>query len=334
MDLLEHENAKLRAFVEVYTKRITNKHIPCGILTLICMYRALSQTAYIFTINFCGGSSEIMEFSDLYNEEIHPINLYFASQNPFAYISKSGQYYLSQHQAHIVYDCHLPFKMKQRCKRKYQNTLCSDTLFNSNKWNLIFQIVTNEVASITAIHPQFYEPNADTTSVKYCGYNMKIPKWRHNKYADGTRVIYNKKQHRLYKMQNYNIYALDFKSQHDENENEESHKNHNWKVWKVADHEIKAGASLCMIDNDRFMAIINAYDKVSYLYSMNETKVSVQLADACENRWMDHSIYHDLYHKIITVGDISAEWYDLNKDRTMLIARFDSQYLHVKQVWY
>ena len=138
-----------------------------------------------------------MEFSDIYNDQIHPINVYFASpQNPFAYISKSGEYYLSQHQAHIVYDCQLPYKMKQRCKQKYENTLCSDTLFNSNKWNLIFQIVTNEVSSITAIHPQFYERNIDETSVKYCGYNMKIPKWRHNKYVM-EHELFITKQHRL-----------------------------------------------------------------------------------------------------------------------------------------
>ncbi len=32
-------------------------------------------------------------------------------------------------------------------------------------------------------------------------------------------------------------------------------------------------------------------------------------------------MYHDLYHKIITVGKNSFEWYDINKDKSTIFAK-------------
>ena len=47
-----------------------------------------------------------------------------------------------------------------------------------------------------------------------------------------------------------------------------------------------------------------------------------------------YSIYHDMYHKIITFGTRSAEWYDLNKDKAIVFTRFARDFHHVKNVWY
>ena len=98
---------------------------------------------------------------------------------------------------------------------------------------------------------------------------------------------------------------------------------------------INAGASLCMVDNDRFMAIMNSHDKKCYLHAMNQTKLSVVIADACVNRYKNYSMYHNIYHKIITAGDLSAEWYDINKDKSMIIADYaDYPKPTLQNIWY
>ena len=60
-----------------------------------------------------------------------------------------------------------------------------------------------------------------------------------------------------------------------------------WHSWKNTGHEIiGGGSSCCMVDHDRFMAIMNVDNgKKCYLHAMNETKLSIPLADACENRY-------------------------------------------------
>ena len=89
-----------------------------------------------------------------------------------------------------------------------------------------------------------------------------------------------------------------------------------------------------MVDNDRFMAIMNVDNgRKCHLHAMNETKLSIPLADSCENRYYDQSIYHEYYHKIITVGSKSTEWYDINKDKSMIIARYENKYM-LSNIWY
>ena len=93
------------------------------------------------------------------------------------------------------------------------------------------------------------------------------------------------------------------------------------------------GMTTCMVDNDRFCALINVNrSKKSYLYAMNETKLCIPLADCCENRENAMSLYHEFYHKIITIGDGSAEYYDINQDKSMIFSRFD--WKNVDNVYY
>ena len=277
MDLVEHEKVTLTAFIDIYSKRFTQRYIAEDIIHVIYIYHGLSQTAFILTINSSHRSSEIMKFLDIYNDKIHPINLYFiSSQNSFSnmYNSRINTTALNHVSSqHVAHRCELPTSMKKICKQKYENKLCSDSLFDSNKWHLIFHFISDGPASVSALHPHLFQ--CKTNPLKYLGYNINIPAWKN---SQGTRFIYNKTLHTVYKVLGGGIYALDFRLYYDD---------WKWNLWKNTDHIIEHGASLCMVDNDRFMAVINANGKESYLYALNETKLSIRLADACEYRCMD-----------------------------------------------
>ena len=90
-----------------------------------------------------------------------------------------------------------------------------------------------------------------------------------------------------------------------------------------------------MVDNDRFMAIMNEQGKRCILYAMNETKISVPLTDTCRFHYNSCSLYHDVYHKIITMSHTTAEWYDFNKDKAMIIADYgDKDLFCMNNMWY
>ena len=45
-------------------------------------------------------------------------------------------------------------------------------------------------------------------------------------------------------------------------------------------------------------------------------------------------IYHSMFHKIITVGIDSAEWYDINQDKSMIITQYKDNKYELGNLWY
>ena len=322
MSLLKREKEQLIAFIELYAKQFTFHNVPSDIIHVIAILHGLTQTAYILCTTASHRSSKIMKLIDIYNNITHPLNIYFTSKdNSFAHVYKDMAS-ITQH--YIVRNSTLPLKIKDICIEKYGNKLCSDSLFNSNKWRLYFHSVTNGISSVTALHPEFYKPNTDPMT--YWGYNVVLSQYHSD--LQLSRPIYNKKQQSLFRispntnLQGNHIYVLDLGKQSMQQGEYLYISSFRWKTWKVMDHIVKLGVSLCMIDNERFMAMMNAKGKKSYLYAMNETKLGIRLADACEKRTYAQSLCHDDYHRIITIDNQSAEWYDLNKNKAVMLTRF------------
>lgn len=271
-----------------------------------------------------------MKLIDIHNTKRYTINLYFTSTDN----SFSERYYESpETQTYLCHQSSLPTAMKLKCKQKYGNKLSSNTLFNSNKWNLLFKLCES-VCSVTALHPQFYQFDRDNQINKYLGYNFKIPSlsFRMRKTPNSTHCVYSQREQRLYTPQHNQIVCLDFNTGTIINEYED---NWEWDIWKYTDNIINQGASICMVDNDRFMAIMNTKGRKCELYAMNETKLGIRIADACQDRSKNYSMYHEIYHKIITVGDQTAECYDFNKDKSMIVADYsDYGLLRLGNIWY
>ena len=270
-----------------------------------------------------------MQFVDIYNNIKHPINMIFLSpQNSFGNLNISSSYH--------AYKCQIPSTWTEFCKRDHEtlyNELAAYDVLDSSNWHLLFHFISNGPASITLFHPKLFTNDDQDGTItgalaKYHGINTAIPGWTNSHRS--TRPIYNNAQQTLYTIYDGAIFALDFKDNFDNFVGLSSE----WKLWKITDKTIQHGASLCMVDNDRFMAVINANGKESYLYALNETKIGIELADACEYRSRDYSLYHEYKHKIITIGSKSGEWYDLNKDKSMILTRFEPDYHYEKNVWY
>ena len=101
------------------------------------------------------------------------------------------------------------------------------------------------ICSVTALHPQFHQSNAGKSIVKYWGYNCKIPTLSP---LTASHFVCNQTQQRLYKLIGKQISYLDFSG----------NDFFGWNVWKHDTKEINTGASICMVDNDRFLVIMNA----------------------------------------------------------------------------
>ncbi len=328
MDLVTTDVRKFKWMIDGYAKEFTNKRISVDIIELISIYYGkLYQKAFIMVMQQHSRSSKIMKLLDIYSKTEYPINLYFTSkQNGFGQLNNYKQTNTISHQ------CALPTAIKLICKEKYGNKITSDVLFSSDRWNLIFRM--GPIMNVTALHPQFCQNqwsmsmSSTETEFKYFGYNLNLPT---PKIYSASQCVYSQKDQKLYKPEGAVIRLLDLSKKHNKISDWK------WEIWK--DHidicpQIHMGASFCMVDNDRFMAIMNANGKKSYLFAMNDTKLGIPLADACENRWKSQSIYHKMHHKIITVGGSNAEWYDLNKNKAMIIARYKDKYLNINNVWY
>ena len=227
---------------------------------------------------------------------------------------------------HTIQQCKLPQGMIEICKEKYEDKLSSESMLLSNQWSLIFRF-SAKMGHVTAFHPEFHlhqthfqKKNSTTITGKlvrqYRGYNFKIPTLP---YLCRHPSIYLKTVEQLYSFQIETIYSMNLK-----NKNKDEWK---WDFWKTENGmKIEEGASICSVDNDKFIACINADGKKSYLFAMNEKKLSIRIADACKFRIDAKSMYHDSYHKIITIGKHTGEWYDINKGKSTIFADFRLHY--------
>eukprot|EP01084_Bolivina_argentea_P123424 218717_1 len=316
----EHYLSKLWLFIDAYTRLAIQSQILDDIIEILCLFYSDKHTAFILSITSNNNTSQIMQLFDIYTSKSYPIDLYFtSSKNTFkpAYFSKPKSQCIS-------HQCSLPNKMKTKCLSTYNDQLSTESvkLFSSNKWNLIFRI--GPVSSITALHPEFCDTMYSEPD-EYYGYNFVIPTFKKYSYS---RCVYNETQQILYKSEGEQIYSLCLTDT-------KCDENWKWNVWQEnINPYIEAGTSVCMIDNDKYMALINANDKESYLFTMNESKSIIRIADACVVRCMGYSMYHNIYYKIATIGEYTAEWYDINKDKSMIICEYKNQPKRINNVWY
>lgn len=299
---------------------------------MICIYYGIS--AVIVCLEPGDDKSDNIKITDVHSKDLYSTNLFRQEQvkeNGFG--QSQWPLHVKYQKKYIAHECELSFRMKQRIKKND-----AYSLFLSNKWSLIFRF--GLVSNITCIHPHFYGENEP----KYNIYNIGFPRAPNCKYSSYSSAIYNPSESILYHFDNDGIYSLDFGASY---ENifamDFDQKEWGWKVWKnKANLKIKFEntASHCMVDNDRFIAVINANNKKSYLFAMNETKLSISIADCCRDGLYRKSMYHNKLHKIITIGNDSFEWYDINKDKSMIFAKHQSYNGdgnckgYVENIWY
>ena len=325
---------KLKMLIDGYSKQqVRRYYISADIIQLIYNFYDINKTAFLLMIKCHSQTSKIIEFIDIYTNKRYQGNMLFAS-----YDNRFSEVYASDNNncnKYIEQKCKLPRPMMEDCKSKFIFEYISNATFSSNEWSLIFKF-GEKVSHITAFHPKVcFENNDDDDTKKknaskhfekmsFVGYNLNIPNIP-NCSNKNSSVIFNKTNENLYAFNNDTIYSLDFmrKDIYDKQE---------WQIWKNKSIINNKYGSICMVDKDRFVALINANNKKSYLISMNSTKLCIPLADSCKNRKNGVSMYHDIYHKIITIGDYTAEWYDINKDKSIIFANF--KWCDAENVWY
>ena len=83
----------------------------------------------------------------------------------------------------------------------------------------------------------------------------------------------------------------------------------------------RSNTSLCMVDNDRFIAILGGtLPKCAELYALNCNK-SIRIRNMIQPMEYTKSIYHDKFHKIIVADRYNKgiQLYDINKDKWDII---------------
>eukprot|EP01084_Bolivina_argentea_P194979 334605_1 len=214
--------------------------------------------------------------------------------------------------------------------------LIPDHLLSSNKWSIIFRIGSslNKCDSyFTAFHRSSIKRITQDKVNDWImeGYNFKLPSFpTHNtaEFGQFPSLIYNKSDDILYGMNVYNtennhktqgVFSLKC--------NVKNTENWKWENQNVLLNFSRYETSLCMVDNDRFIAILGGcdanYNAVSCaeLYAINCRK-SIPLPNmslGCSRQIK--SVYHKQFHRIIA-ADINhgLEWYDINKDIWITIA--------------
>ena len=192
----------------------------------------------------------------------------------------------------------------------------------STRWSLIFQAKRQQYLPapswlyLTAIHS--YNMSDDTCMT----YNFALPPiTKENKYKYGQSMIYNETNTTLYATGSSNMYSLSFED-----------KNYKWKRFKYPLRYKRANSALCMVDKDRFIAVIGGVKsdeerkrvwchrhptKYAELLSL-DCGISIKLKDMNRAKRNPLSIYNDKYHEIIVSDEggynNSLERYDLNKD--------------------
>eukprot|EP01084_Bolivina_argentea_P281836 482294_1 len=329
METIGNISSKLNLLIDAYFKSSIwskNTLLAIDIIEIISAYYGHTQIAYLATIRWKSHSSKIMKLIDIDTKQSYQTNLYFTTkQNGFSPVYDHG------FQSHCVAQkCLLPLCMKSAAQTKYQNTLTSNELLSSKQWNLIFRF--GRVSHVTALHPSFYRRSVNFEPTYYRGYNFNIPTM---KLLSVSSTVYNQTDTYLYSLYARCIHrmTLNANSLYDIKKYSNICKWEKWHDYINDNIYINNGASVCMVDNDKFIACFNATGLKSYLFALNSTKLVIPLADACVPRYRAVSMYHHIFHKIITVGVKSAECYDINKDKSMLISQYEGTAVESSNIW-
>lgn len=91
---------------------------------------------------------------------------------------------------------------------------------------------------------------------------------------------------------------------------------------------------VCMVDNDRFIAMIDS--QISELYALNcHESIRISAPNQSPSIYNKaNCVYHNKYHRIIYGNNSGIQWYDINKDKWMLIMdKYQSQTLKMCNIW-
>ena len=299
----------LALVIDIYSKRVIKKALSEDVIKLIILYHG--KSTLIVCIKPDWHPYKILSIVALDSNQCYNTHLHITSDNnPLAPDQYQAANFSTPYpilQKIISQKSSLPNYVKSAIKGCYENKseYCSDSLLSSNNWGLMFKF-GEETSNIVALHPQFCNYRTNT----YQGYSVLFPNTYRGQQAGSMKAVYNSYDHVLYHFHEKQVYSLDL--------NMSPFKN--WKKWKDnTGFEVTHSASCCMVDNNRFIAVIGANNIKSYILALNETKLAVPIADCCQIGWYRKSMYHDKLHKIITVGDKSLEWYDFNKDKSLVI---------------
>eukprot|EP01084_Bolivina_argentea_P283276 485100_1 len=288
-----------------YVSNISNNLIPIDIIHIISKYFIsipnLEPNLFVITVrnNF--------SFTDI------------ATHKSFNTLSKQQQH-ISQSHCFIENES-LPYHcFKQLHSYPIKNTNFSTIATISNDCYLTTFHSSSFLCTIPNIEPiEFQLPSIPVINV-----------------SNSPCVIYSKIHNKLYAMHVINntlkgntLYSLDMNNKLIDNKKWEWNKQSNNLMC------MRQYASVCLMDNDRFIAIMGGISenfngsKFTELYSFNGNK-SIRLNDMKQNKTDAASIYNKKLYKIIIFGkegtynnNSSLEVYDINKDEWILYKCLD-----------
>ena len=223
----------------------------------------------------------------------------------------------------------------------------------SSKWSLMFQFGQNksnhndndnnptidnpETLYLSATHSEFLSYNdthrvIDCPLINYDSFKMlqfRLPsmnKFRTYTQCRNVSMVYSRYNSILYMTTDFrNLYSLDLT------------KSDSMCGWNDNTKNLfyrRTNMSLCLVDKDRFIAILGGTDEDEYLfetskyaelYAINCDK-SVALKEMNYGYGHDAvSIYHNKFHKIIIAENERMEWHDINKDKWIVLSSNNGQ---------
>ena len=300
------------------------RELPVDIINIIKLY--LSYSLDINTFLLCHRNlslHSVIEPDKQYTMDIHH---YSSNQNKTIHWTsqKQAPTNFKLDTSHITNQTFLPPILQPFFKNENYQNICS-----SNKWSLMFQIqkyhsfqqqdkAWNHIQSLngsscylTAIHPYFMSNG----SCKAFNFILPSFPFDYKHPEDDVSFIYSRINKTLYAADHHNIYTLNLKTQ----------MNMDWQT--VANgliYKNMTNRSLCMVDQDRFIAVIGGIEQTyrskrsnyAELYALN-CGLSIKLKDMNCPRRDALSVYNQVYHEIIvcnSTGVACLERYDINKD--------------------
>ena len=293
--------------------------LPMDVVNLIKLY--LSYGPYITTFLLYGQNLalySVTEPNKQYSINIHQYQHFMMSNKLHWSVDHSPTIFITP--SHITNTTSLPPMIQPF----FKNTTHFPNIWSSNTWSLIFQIQKytppqpldflnsfyGASCYLTAIHPHFM------TNQSCQAYKFMLPPFpfNHIKHQQALSIIYSKINKTLYGTIDDKICSLDF--------NDEL--NVIWKCNSKALLSKMTDRSLCMVDKDRFIAVIDGHGHElnhAELYAVN-CGISIKLKKMNHTYTNAVSIYNDMNHEIVvcsSYGKSYLERYDINKDEWILV---------------
>eukprot|EP01084_Bolivina_argentea_P267819 454732_1 len=256
MDTTDNIKLRLNMLIDSYFKSsLCYYHfISVDIIEIICAYYGYTQNSFILAINgncIVNKCNNMIKLIDVVTKISYQTKVYFTqSMHDFCDQPYSGsQFYC------IGRKCLLSNCMKTALKSEYNN-LISNELLSSNQWHLIFRFGTHKKSHITALYPSLY-------SSMYRAYNFAIPSPTLCKEKLPIFLsVYNQTQKHLYSLRSNCIYQMKLDN------SIKTLDDCKWNKWNKCDSNfyIRNRASVCMVDNDKYIACMNANGLKSYLF--------------------------------------------------------------------